>query len=91
MFDFFNTFDFLFYCPELKTLLFVFSLEFLICIKKKKRVSEERLFTVITSGLLAAFYSLCTEIKVCIWQTPCLLVLLFFLFISCDCSYPFEI
>lgn len=36
MFDFFNTFDFLFYCPELKTLLFVFSLEFLICIKKKK-------------------------------------------------------
>lgn len=43
-----------------QTLLVVFSLEFLICIKK---FPEERLFTVITSGLLAAFYSLCTEIK----------------------------
>lgn len=28
-----------------------------------KKFSEERLFTVITCGLLAAFYSLCTEIK----------------------------
>lgn len=28
-----------------------------------KKFSEKKLFTVITSGLLAAFYSLCTEIK----------------------------
>lgn len=58
----FNWFEFMFLSTySTQTLLLaVFSLEFLICIKK---FSEERLFTVITSGLLAAFYSLCTEIK----------------------------
>lgn len=75
----FNWFEFMFLSTySTQTLLLaVFSLEFLICIKK---FSEERLFTVITSGLLAAFYSLCTEIKkknLCIWQTPSLPVCFF--------------
>lgn len=41
-------------------LLAVFSLEFLICVKS---FLKKRLFTVLTCGLQAAFYSLCTEIK----------------------------
>lgn len=50
-----------------------------------KKFSEERLFTVITSGLLAAFYSLCTEIKTLYLANS----LSAFAFL-CACSHPSE-
>lgn len=48
-----------------------------------KMFSEEKLFTVLTSGLLAAFYSLCTEIKFLFGK---ILVCLFVFFCSFSCS-----